>query len=496
MRFKGLVQSNGFLQTIDPPILNKRDVFKIEDHGNLHHFPKGSFVYFTLNTGQKDKQAIIQALCEQQTVSTPVVPAITNITEFKQKKIESLAVIKETMHFYLVFNPMFNEKDLEEFQGPTQAHSFFNQLKHKIEEKTGDFLYWGKLKSSDTNEVLARDCFKEVFAKNEKEGRPTHLYISDFNNFWCGRVSGIEFDLEKSKAGEHTLNFYKNNWDRIEAWFKITDMKLLSNTARETNQFISNLKIGINNKYNSKQDPNRELRVTPYLSGLRYPLIIEDIRAESYFDYHGEEKIILRENVLMNNTETLTQQAKSTIYSYVIPEKIFNKLSHLVQNEILSAEIEYFKTTASTNEELYRKDLSVARKYLIALEKSLNDVIRDTNPPASSGLYNPGSSLSLAMICEEIGLKQHVYLSGRYKQLFEYLTSMRGTFLKLNEIRNSKIHLNDRVLDHQSVINVRRLILGVGTEGILVNLHKAAYTELAQHFQINSLELSQEKKKA
>lgn len=269
---------------------------------------------------------------------------------------------------------------------------------------------------------------------------------------------------------------------------------MISNTARETNYYISNLKIGINNKFNSKQDPENELRVTPYLSGLRYPLIIEDVRAESYFSYADGAKIILQPNALLDNSETLTHEAKSKIYSYVIPEKVFSKFSHQVQNEVLSAEIEYFTTVASTKDELYRKDLSVARKYLIAFEKSLNDVILASMPPSKSALHTLGNNLSLFDIGKEISNKQHQYLFATNKNLYDFLTNSRGIIIKLNEIRNNKVHLNDAVLDHQSLINVRRLILGVGVEGLLTSLYKAAYKDLDVHFDINSPQIPEKLK--
>jgi hypothetical protein len=484
MLYKGIVSTDGFVQLLEPKILNGRTYFKIKDEGNLHYFPPGSRVNFSLvkQTGRlkDDEKAIKLASIHSKDESEEIIE--NNVIEFvkPQKPLEPVELkhTAEGMHFYVVFNPMFNTKVLEEIEGMTQAHSFYNLLLTKVRDSKNNFLYWGKLKSTDVLEPLNKQSFTDIVKKNNAAKKVTHLYISDFHFFWVARVEAVEFDLDKATHAKHTLNFYIENWDRIEAWFKISDMKLLSNNPKETNDFIRQLVISPTNKLNSRQDPQNKLSVTPYLSGLRYPLIIEDEREEVYFDFTGKEKAITQKNVLMANSEGETQRLKSIVYSYVIPERVFNRFSHQVQNEILSAEIELINCKNRTKEDIYRTNRSVARKYLIALEKCLNDIIRHTNPPSSSLLFSPGDNLGLGDILNRVIKKEHDYLLKLNRPLYELLSEQTVNLSIWADIRNKKVHLDETIIDLETLKNVRRVILGVGTKGILIRLYQATFPDL------------------
>jgi hypothetical protein len=478
MLYKGLVSKDGLVQLLEPKILNGRTHFKIEDNGNLQYFPPGSRVNFSLvkQDGKDIKLASIHSKDESEEIIE------NNVIEFvkPQKPLEpvELKQTSEGMHFYVVFNPMFNTKVLEEIEGMTQAHSFYNLLEKKVGENPDSFLFWGKLKSTDVLAPLSKESFTDVVKKNSAAKKVTHLYISDFHFFWVARVEAVEFDLDKATHAKHTLNFYIENWDRIEAWFKISDMKLLSNNPKETNDFIRQLVISPTNKLNSRQDPQNKLSVTPYLSGLRYPLIIEDERQEAYFDFDGNEKAVNQKNALLTTSEGATQRLKSIVYSYVIPERVFNRFSHQVQNEILSAEIIFINCESRTKSDIYNTNRSVATKYLIALEKCLNDIIRSTNPPSSSELFEPGKNLTLGELLTVIIEKRHSYLLTKNPLLFSFLNEQVKNLAIWKDIRNSSVHLNETIVDLETLKNVRRVILGVGTKGILVSLYQATFPDL------------------
>jgi hypothetical protein len=491
MVFKGRVSERGILEALEPARINDKTHFKIFDHGNLEHFPVGSTVSFTLvkDPHSHQKMASIQSKIEEEA-------KVVVLDDFRQTKDEVLPVeIAGMMHFYLVFNPMFNNKILEEAEGATQAHSFYNLLAKRCKTNPDSYLYWGKLKSTDTNEKLETSFFQRIIEKNTSEGVVTNLYISDFHFFWVARVESVHFELDKLKEEAHTLNFYKKNWDRIEAWFKITDMKLLSNHQHETNQLIANLVIKPGNKFNSRKDDKVMLNVTPYLSGLRYPLIIEDLRAETYFKLKDKKKSVLEKNILLATSESETQRAKSIIHSYVIPEAVFSRLSHQVQNEILSAEIEYYKCEGITKEDLYKTDFSVARKYLIALERCLNDVIRATNPPANSELFSPGDNITLGDFQRCISSQQHAYLAEKNPLLYRFLNEQKSNLIKWAKIRNEEVvHLGELGVTSETLKNIRRVILGVGIKGVIMSLYQATFKDLRGIHEIEIPEADQKLK--
>jgi hypothetical protein len=482
MLFKGLICQGGMIEAIEPKRINDKTHFKVQDHGNLKYFPAGSIVNFTLikDSHSGVKYASIHSLHEETTVETIPEAQVIELDQVREKKATGKVTdVKGPLHYYLVFNPMFNSETQEDIEGATQAHSFFNLLQQKAKNDEDAYLYWGKLKSSDANDPLRKEFFVQALEKNTQEGFATNLYISDFHFFWCARVEKVEFMLDYEKEKGNTLNFYRQNWDRIEAWFKVSDMTLLSNNPKETNEMISKLVITPKNKLNSRQNDKVELSVTPYLSGLRYPLIIEDARKEVYFEFKQKDKVVTKYNVLLENSESETSKTKNIIYSYVIPEEIFCKFSHQVQNEILWAELQYMKCEGRTKMDLYSNDLKVAREYLIALERVLNDIIRETNPPAGSRLFRPGENMTLGYLYTALSENQHAYMLNRYPVLHSYLTQIKSCLLKWIEIRNNElVHLVESQVSADTLKNIRRLILGVGTKGVLVELYQATFKEL------------------
>lgn len=487
--FLGRILVNNILELIEPKTIKGKDRFKIQDTGNLSHFPIGSVVHFNLGTDSKNgnKLATIISKAEHKievtTKESETKFEESNVLKFtpKEKNVNSVySKIKNPLHFYVVFNPMFNNDDREKEEGKTQAHSFYNLLKSKISnpDDSEKYLYWGKMQSSESNEKLSPEVFREVLKNNSEKNTTTHLYISDFNYLWVARVDDITFNLDQEKNENLTLEFYKKRWDKIEVWFKITDMVLISNNNTETTQLISKLVISPENTLNSRQDPKNTLPVTPYLSGLRYPLAIEDSSKAVHFE---KPKTILLENVLLEKDSTVTMTTKKNIYSYVIPEFIFSLLSPIVQREILSAEIIFNNPQNSTNEELFNKDFSVAKHYLIALEKTLKDETARFNI-----FYADGSLNDLY----KADISQFKKLEKENKDFYDFILSLkRQSYLwKFNKIRNDTVHLNDNIIDHQSLINIRRKILGIGDIGIINSLLIASRPQIKKNLSINLIQ--------
>ena len=188
MLFKGLICVGGIVEAIEPKRINDKTHFKIYDHGNLQYFPVGSMVCFSLilNPSSGTKLASIEAIHEEgRSIDNDSLPPVIDLTLFKQEsKRGKVAEIKAPLHFYLVFNPMFNTKIKEDMEGATQAHSFYNLLQQKSKNDQNAYLYWGKLKSTDGNDPLHKEHFIQVLESNTSFGVATNLYISDFHFFW------------------------------------------------------------------------------------------------------------------------------------------------------------------------------------------------------------------------------------------------------------------------------------------------------------------------
>lgn len=257
--------------------------------------------------------------------------------------------MKQNLHFFTVFNPLLKPTE----HHLTQAHEFHQLLKKKVEtEEHKAHLYWGKIKKTDKNKALNVEDYKKIVFENKKAGKETHLFISDFNFFWVCKVE--EVTTKRPKPSE-TLSIYET--EDVEIWFKIKDMDLLSDHPCSTREYIAKLSSG---EFKS---------LNPYLPGLRYPLIVDDLSAELHFKKYKNQKRILLENPLLRSEIIHRDQV-----AYTIPRSSFDKIPDLLKKKIIWAE-ELF-SELHEKDSLYQQKLStVAFSYLKILEALLNHTL-------------------------------------------------------------------------------------------------------------------------
>ncbi|MCK5883752.1 MAG: hypothetical protein KAG61_08690 [Bacteriovoracaceae bacterium] len=397
-------------------------------------------------------------------------------------------------HFYTVFNPMFNtDADKEEFNGKTQAHSFFYSLqqRHK-KKKKGEpdaYFYWGKLKVSSGNEPINFESMKGVIDSNNDLGVPTHLYISDFQHLWVAKVDAVEKDISDY---ENTMEFYRSRKEKIEMWFKITDMSLVAADHEVCLKKLYNLSL---NHAFTKDDEMRSIEaINPYLSNLRYPLVIKENEPKNYFVL-GEEKWLSRENDLMEDAE-YGKYVKSIVNSYVIPQQIFAHVPTMVQEDILYAESlicdkrQNVDQTAMMRQvvSIYLKSLEIIVNQLIVfpLFKSYKDKIYSFKNETISKAYKRKENVTINQLriamrnndltsttkdfCTSVNEFLDNYLLSRSLQdvLSEFGDEEKG----YGTLRNDLAH-EDVEIPLEKLMEVRNNILGVGREGVINKLYMA-----------------------
>ena len=137
-------------------------------------------------------------------------------------------------HFYVAFNPLFNEDS----NWKTQAHEFYQALKFKKEKNKDAHMYWGKIQISEHSESLKMTTFEQVVSENSEVQMDSHLFITDYQHMWVGKVADV---LKEIPDSENTLDFYKNKI--VEVWFKVVDFDLISNHAAETLAILNQLHV-------------------------------------------------------------------------------------------------------------------------------------------------------------------------------------------------------------------------------------------------------------
>lgn len=477
----------------------QKDLFAHINDFQGEEIPKsGDTVQYELGQNRQGACAVNITLVEEVVYEQPA-QHMENVLDYNKKFQEKksklqkhssyLDSIKQGYHFYIVFNPLMNNDYDKELNGITQAHSFNNLLKNK------EYLYWGKYKASSNTPDLNLENFQRCLEENTKAGVSTNLFISDFHHFWVAKVESVEKNIDYENEKDHTLEFYRKNRDKIELWFKISDIMLLSSNVENTNKHISKLELRTTNSLNAIEVPSKNIQITPYTSNLRYPLILETTLENEYFA-NLEERCVDIENPLFN--ELQSDKTRNLINSYVIPNAIFEKMPPYIQNKIITTESYFSDSNIQSQNERYEQAKIIANNYLVILEASIRDLVFDKfyskidhKDFSFMGSQIKDYSVSLGKTEGKnftLGSLKHLVardlkeLRLKAKDLLLEIQDINGILQRneLVDIRNSESHLDGIEKQMKMLEEIRRIVLGVGHPGLLNKLYFAVYKEHVQ----------------
>ncbi len=380
-------------------------------------------------------------------------------------------------HFYIVFNPLlgYNSQDYK-----TQAHEFYARLKEQwINKQKEPHLFWGKIRKTKTNSKLEIAPFEKIIIKNRQNNNETFLFITDHSHLWVAKIESVQKNIDDMS---YALELYK--LQEVEMWFKISEIDLISSNPKETLNYISLL-------YTEDIES-----LNPYLSGLRYPLAVQDLLEEKYFSKSEKnESRMLKKNPEITDTAS---SMRKTITSYAIPDNHFSVLPSVIRNEILSIEIEFLELDQSFGMRQYKMH-KIATAYIQIVESILNTTLisefkndnavktqllgLDSVDKKRAKFYNE-KSLSLNEIEKIIdhesydGLfntKNFLKKSGK-SEFFNFMsTELKAALNKkyengyaFKDLRNDDAHLKGGIeLSIKESTEIRNLVLGVGCTGLI-----------------------------
>jgi len=395
-------------------------------------------------------------------------------------------------HFYVAFNPLFNE----DRHYKTQAHEFHARLKEKKQHNPDAHLYWGKIQISDYSEPLHVPHFQQVAIENHDLQMDTHIYITDYQHMWVGKVTEVLQDIPDQ---ENTLSFYQNK--KVEIWFKITDFDLISNSAGDTMNILN--QVHVDNEYYGYKIKE----MTPFTSGIRFPMIVQDRTNERYFQSNGLR--VMEENALLHSTGEGIKLS-NVVQSFVIPEENFKRIPEYIRNQIIHAEILVLEAQAGGRKDRIKLEQAILT-YLKCLEMLLNETIvgvikreegfriyvtKDKTTPKfmRSALDKDKSSLIRLKDCQEFfnlsqikmlldnpGFFSHTsldYVFRNKKKFWEYCRLELRSTLKnetLVELRNLLTTKGDIKAHDRELLLVRNILLGVGGRGVFNDIIEAYF---------------------
>lgn len=382
-------------------------------------------------------------------------------------------------HFYVAFNPLFNE----ERSWKTQAHEFHHHLKEKKKHNPSAHMYWGKIQVSEYSEPLRIENFEEVIQHNSDSHLETHVYVTDYQHLWVGKVSKVQREITDP---ENALSFYQNK--NVEVWFRLEDFELISAQAPQTLEYLSQIYVD-NNYYSYKIK-----EMTPFTSGIRFPMIVQDRSGCRYFAPENGCRV-LSENPQLSSG---TQEIKLT-HSFVIPEENFKRLPEKFRNQIMQAEILLLEAQAGGQKDRAKLELAILT-YLECLEGLMNETfvaylkrmeghriwvtkdrkfmrsVLDKDKSALTKLKDSMDYFNLSqikMLLDTPTFFAHTtldYVFSGKSSFWEYCRLELRTTLKnesLIELRNLLSRPGQVKVHDRELMLVRNILLGVGGKGVI-----------------------------
>lgn len=403
--------------------------------------------------------------------------------------------MSSTYHFYLTFNPFLNQNYEK---GYSQCHEFYDFLKGHLNKDKSATSWWGKIISKDREANVNLEVFKKAIETNKAEGLSTHLFITDFQNLWVGKVKSMASALPK---GGQTLPFYTDK--KVEVWFELEDFFLLEHATEETAKKLTELYID-NEFQNLKVNG-----LSPFTTGIKYPCVIQDLAEEQYFDEieDSEGKLIFKNNPAI--TKSSSDQVLKAIHLYLFPEEMYAKIPHAAKLEIEAAEMDMME---SRHHNMHQ----IVFSYLKALEVVMNDLIihhikrkglageffvdatggspklymnetKDYYVPLKT--FNKNFSISSLLHFMERGTTQNSpsfrQAFADHKQFLNFCTKELDAAIRNNrliEIRNSIAHGDLEGFTHKDAMAVRNIVLGCGTTGLIYACYRTFYPDKFKHF--------------
>ena len=412
-------------------------------------------------------------------------------------------------HFYLTFNPYFSQGSDPEY---SQAHEFYDKLRTLVQTDSNATCYWGKMINKDRDARVDIASLQKVFEQNTAHQFSTHLYITDFQNVWVGKIKSITELLPKNA---NTLPFYKDK--KVEVWFELEDFILLEHGHSNTATRLRDLHI--NNEFSQLQING----LSPFTTGVKYPCIIEDKRFDQYFDEHDPtdlSQLVLKDNPNIHRSNT--QQVVRALNTYIFPEDVYARLPHAAKLEIETAELDLL-------EKRHHNIHKIAFSYLKALEIVLNDLIihqlkkkgaaseffvdLQSSPPkillsnsksdtATLQAFNKSFSLNNLLYFVENAVKHnHPDFKKAFsdnKELIRFIMKEFTDTVKNNhliEIRNAIAHGEQEKVTIKDAMAVRNIILGIGSPGLIAQCYFLLDKDkFRHHFEVTEFEVTQKTK--
>lgn len=129
-------------------------------------------------------------------------------------------------HLLTVWNPSYQVDALEAHAGLLRSHAQLAEGSRNLDEL---YVWWGQVRSQNrlTPWKRAEDVRALAAVLEDSEPPETHLYLTDYRSLYVGDLTAISFDDQAAKDPGHVPAYYSREQLHCEAWFFLSDIRRL-----------------------------------------------------------------------------------------------------------------------------------------------------------------------------------------------------------------------------------------------------------------------------
>lgn len=381
-------------------------------------------------------------------------------------------------HLFTVWNPSYSADPMDQHLGILLGWA--DRYRRGVAERDDVYVWWAKIRSPNRDGALPHHDDVLDIQRQIEAGVITHLYLTDYRSLYVAQVDEVTADdvLRETPAEEsHAPAYYASN--RIDFWFRLMDIRRL--VADDTPAVIELLKTLCNTRYYDRP-------VSIYGGVVELPLIVTEADEPRWFDSADAlmdgRLWVETDAALHHETERLTR----TLRDNLIGRDVWATLDLTTRTFLASAEAVFRMRRDDPG-----FDFSApAVEYAKAVEVELNDLLLGavrrvarggTGAQPKRGEYHVNVDgrvvdLSGTVPHQTLGamralLEREPVVQRALRVVYPHderwlIGRLPHELSSLVELRNPAAH--GAVLAAERVARERERVLGIGCEGLIVQL--------------------------
>lgn len=382
-----------------------------------------------------------------------------------------------TKHLLTVWNPSYASDPMDEHL--RVLLDWAGKARNRQAREEDVYVWWAKIRSPNRRQELPHLADIVALQEQIEAERETHLYLTDYRSLYVSLLDEITIDnllTQTPMEADHAPSYYEGK--TMDAWFRLSDVRRL--VANDTPAVIEELKKLRNTRYFDRP-------VSLYGGIVDLPLIVTRDREADWFADRGaltEGRLWAeRDAALRGETERMAQELRDNLIGRSIwaifepgtaaflasAEAVFRTRRDDPAFDFSTCAVEYAKAVElEVNALVFRR---LERLLARAASASREVWVDGTRIDMGGRVPHQGLGAVRTLLLHETTVQKAIRTAFAQQDANWILGVLPSRLEPLAALRNPAAHTS--TLQREDVVRQREAVLGIGEEGLVVQLARA-----------------------